>query len=411
MHIVNRYHQVRILQGYDISLPHILDTKKGTLSLPPKLRELSKSIFTNRGYPKLCFGTPTTGTISANSTTLLNSAYVAGTSGNAVSVKFMPFDNLTLTDLYFYIESYGGTAALVNDLELEVRSGTNTGPGTTGPSLLASTTVNPSSATGWLHWSGLSVALTAGSLYYFIIGDADGGVTNFARIVHQGTYVTSNEQSRYVFWMPYTTTDGFTTGTRGFSLPPCVAVFSNGTVYGWPFGSSSTHNSSGTYQRGLHVLTLSVAIKLFGVTYATSNASISGVNIWTDPNGPAGSPLASSTRSWGATVAGFLFPSPFISLAKATPYRIVFTVGSGTGQPILASIGTGADSNLRAAMPYGGDWYSTQDTSNVWADDTNSLPIMGLLVEDIISSTVSTTTYRSHPVIPTQRSYPTYGTS
>lgn len=315
----------------------------------------------------------------------LDSAYVAGTGGDAVASKVFMMETLTLTNIYFNIVSpYTGIAANVTNIDWEIRTGTVSAPTTTGGGLVATGTIDPASAVGWINISGLSQSLTAGTIYFIIIGDANGNGTDYATALRYFTYGGIDGTLQYALAMTVHTANGFITTTPIARGGPIVLVFSDGTVSGIPF-ATAVLPTSGTNRKGLRLDGLTEQLKVFGWV-SEEAGGISGIELIAGDTVPGGSTIASST--WTITnstnvKAGAVFATPQ-TLAKATPYRCVMTFGSAGNMPRKVQIGTGVDANLRAAMLGGGSWYYAEANGTTdWAnDDVNAWPNMGVWIED-----------------------------
>lgn len=328
----------------------------------------------------------------------LDSAYVAGVSGDAIAMRYVaPVGGKTLSTVYFRVTSYTGTAANVNDLNLEIRAEASAGsvlPNTAAT--VATATKDPVSATGWITSTGWSAALSAMTRYFVIIGDADGNGTDFATLLLRSTsfpnYGSSNST---LHQSPTSTINGWSSGGNLLlSAATIVLVFSDGTTMGFPF-SAFTAPASDTYRRGLRIAAggLIANLPVFGMQWAAANANISGMEIYDNANAPGTSPANTSTDlicGAAAIKAGcYTNGGAPVTLAVGTDYRIVATFsGATTAGPQRVDIGTGEDATLRSAMPGGGNFYYTRanDTTD-WSNDlVGSLPAAGLMVDGQVAA-------------------------
>lgn len=333
-------------------------------------------------------------TLGAAANINLNNNYVSGTSGNAIGVRYQAIASKTINNVYFYIASYTGTAANVNDINLELRPEASTGavlPNTA--SLTESKTYNPSSATGWQNVSGWTSVLSALSRNFFIVGDADGGATDFAAVTRSlaSMFENTGQLSFASRYLTVSTTGGFASGNTATPTPSAIVLlFSDSTAYGNPLTTSTTPSSS-SQQRGLKISStaLTNAIKVFGMTWTSASANISGIKIFSGSTAPNGTADNTSTDLlYGITAAarnGCLTSSgTSFKFSTGTQYRMVTTYSAATsGGPIRCDVGTGEDANLRAAMPGDGQWTWTQDDgASAWSNDlAGSIPAIGLLVD------------------------------
>ena len=398
--MLSRFYKVRTLGPAGYGLPYMLDYRQGTVEpytcdewwQHPKTRAWCPVLQGGVGYegtyemngPGLGIAMDTAGTPQ---TLALSSAYVSGSAGNSSSARWKPVANITVTDLYFFISSYVGTAANVNDLECEIRSGTISAVTAGAPGLIASSSasLNPASALGWIKFTGLSAALTAGTYYYFILRDADGNGTDHAVIMDRHTGGFANTQSDRFRMVSVTTANGYSTLTAQTRTASVVLVFSTGRVLGMPLSAVAGATSS-TNRKGFFLSTgIREATKIHGIATNNPHNSILSAEIIDGTALPGGATLGPSsvqTTSYSTTIIGVMF-SPF-TLQKSTPYRVVMTYGGACTSPNKITIGTGTDANLRAAMLGGGGWYwaeanGTTDWSN---DDISAFPYACLLVED-----------------------------
>jgi len=117
-----------------------------------------------------------------NLTTMaFNNAFVYGTSGNCFAGWFLAQETGTLTDVWVYVASYNGTWGSTDGvINGQIREGMASTfvPGTLVGSAFT-ITLNGTTANCWVKKSGLSISVTAGKLYSFVIGDQDGGATNY----------------------------------------------------------------------------------------------------------------------------------------------------------------------------------------------------------------------------------------
>lgn len=340
-------------------------------------------------------------TVSGGTTVSLNNAYLAGLSGNAYSARYLvPSGGKTLDSVYFFISSYTGTSLSVNDINIEVRPEASAGAATPSTSTLTdSATKDPASATGWVQATGLTASLTGAARYFVIVGDADGGVTDFAvcqsRSVWGDAGTATQQAARF---LSATTTSGWASGNNigAGTYPQLVLTFADGTSTGNPL-STATAPSSSTQQRGLYIdpTALGASLPVFGMLWTAANGSVSGMKVFsgsTLPNGSADNTSTDILYSGTATRIGCLTSSGTpVNLSPGTAYRLVATYsGSTTGGPQRMDIGTGADANLRAAMPGNGLLYWTQDNgSSAWSGDLNtSLPAVGLLIDGFATTPV-----------------------
>ena len=416
MHLIGRYERLRAWTPAEerLSAPLLLDRKWSSLkptggdewwrSRRGIWHQVQDILTDQRGVvglvgdvsaiPNYPFNDPEDTSLAALGLDLATN-YIAGTSGAALASRIVMANARTLNSLYVYMLGFSGTRANVNDLNLEVRSDSSGAPDTSGPGLLASGSLDPSaSETGWNRLTGLSIALSAGTRYWLICGDADGGGTDYATpAVIQGNsagYYASVRARRGCG--AYTTANGWTTQAERTGRGMVCGIFSDGTGIGFPFTSGGTVPSS-TTQRGLLLQGLTEAIEIYGAVASLAIAGTPALNIWANEDGPGGSPAATGAVSvYGllAAASGVLLSAPF-TLAKSTQYRVVLK-GSSSSTIVrtikIGTINTGSAAELMQAAPgRGGLYYTEERTSpNDWNnDDTTALPLMSLLIQDQVA--------------------------
>ncbi len=397
---IGRYHRVREMNAMgEVGPALVLDRK--SMDLKPYINEDWWRHTSGIYLPVLSGGlgfsgaiqTPRTAFLAvafasgAQQTTALNSAYASGSTGNAIGARTVLQATKTLTNIYCFITAYTGTAANVNDLNWELRTATTAVQvNTAGGGLVATGTKDPASATGWINISGLSTAMSAGTLYFVIIGDADGNGTDSATVLNSHTGDPVASLLTGCDFAGSTTANGWTTTTVVARIANMVLAFSDGTVKGSPFTANAASNST-TNRRGLRMSGLSGDVKIYGIMANATNANISGMEIIYDDTAPGGAILANTTTNFlystAAAPIGAFLAAPY-TLGRGIPYRLVLTYSGAATTPSKWSIGTGADANLKLAMIGGNGWYwaeanGTTDWSN---DDAAAMPFMTIIIED-----------------------------
>ncbi len=320
----------------------------------------------------------------------LDSAYsIGGSPADAIGTRLQLLDGKTLDTVYFYIVSYNGTAANVNDINLELRPEASAGASTPHTSTLTeSKSVNPSSATGWIASTGWTSVLAALSRYFLIVADADGNGTDYATVGLATTYHDGVTPWSTPLGFHVQTTGGFNTGNTNSSgrASMLVVKFSDGTVRGISLATTAGAASS-TNQRGLKIDSdaFTNPTDVFGMIWNVSNANCSGLKIYTGTNGPASGAAHTSTDiiyGAAARTGAFMSGGAAYRFSPGTAYRLVATFsGATTGGPQKLSIGTGADATLRLAMPGGGKFSWTLENAGAWSDDADATAGLMLLLD------------------------------
>ena len=189
--------------------------------------------------------------ISTQSTQALNSAYAFGVSGVAFATSFFLTEAGTLTKLYVVPASYSGSWANTDGvINFEIRSGyasTQYTPGT----LVASGTIalNGSTTYAWVGNEGLSISLAAGE-YCIVVGDADGGATNFVTLQRdvRNTTIAPGLCSTAML-----TTNGYITGSS-WPQPAVIAFEVSGLTKCFAPLRSSISLAATTLARGHRII-------------------------------------------------------------------------------------------------------------------------------------------------------------
>jgi hypothetical protein len=345
----------------------------------------------------------------------LNSNYTYNSAGDAIGWRvFFPFAK-TVSSIFYRINTITGSPGA---LTFEIRNDNGTQPMRPGSTTLLSTTDTPSATLGWNEITGLNTALFADTIYWLVVGDPAGSVSDHYRVNTFFDGPSSNSKNPGSFSMVITSTDGFSTAPSAGSAtqPSFVLYFSDDTAWGNPL-VVSTEPTNDADQKGLYIDGWGVDVRLFAVTFGDGTPTTpTDVKIWVSTSGPSGTPFSTSDIQYNiasATVpAGFGWTQPYPVLAANTPHRIVidFSGGSG-GVPDRLNFGTvngGGESRMAKAMPGAGEWYWTEENGAVWDDDTEAIPRLGLFIDDFTpdggAAPIQNT--RDFPNIPDNRVFP-----
>lgn len=320
-------------------------------------------------------------------TLALDSAYLYGSSGDAFFLTFVPQESGTLTDIQVRVASYSGTwGSTDGNIDVEIREGLagNNIPGTILVSSFAVTL--DGSTTGWIHITGLSVSLVASRMYSIVIGDADGGATNYVTVNYRyGTGLGSVITGRL-----NTTINGYATGGTNQTGAVSVAFKIGSDWYGGQAIDSVATTTSGAYMRGARFKVFDNCT-LIGINLTNDSSllynntsSTSSFVLFADATNPTGSPLmsfqmAQSSYSGTSPQTSILqFPaSSQYDLVKDTWYRIVYRPTGVATTPRKAGISGSPDTDLLTAMiPLGGNYYWTQSAGTAWIDESTNTPTM-----------------------------------
>jgi hypothetical protein len=318
----------------------------------------------------------------ASTTVALDSAYLFQTAArDALGARVMLNVNKTLSLVYYFITATAGTAANIDDHNLELRNdnGAATAPSTT---LHTSASMNPNAdaaVVGWHQFNPADFAMVKGTVYWVIVGDADGNGTDFATVLAGTNAYAAGLQD------VATSTDGFTTASIvAARFPSIILAFTDGQRLGCSL-TSAPANASNTNRRGLYWnAAFTEDIKIFGFVYTAGTANITSGEIYENiATAPGGTAIA-SIGAYGTSTHLF---DPYV-IDKAAVIRIVAVLGTATTSPHKFVIGVtnGHDAVLRTARKAGGALYwSEANGTTDWAnDDQNGSPNFLLYLEDLV---------------------------
>jgi hypothetical protein len=403
---MSRYHRIRAF-GPDDSFtpPYIWDTRMQKL-IPyqngewdhvgdvwfPAIRGGVAGVTSYQMYSNLWLYANTASSLTSNGIAL-DSAYTYNSAGDSVGNRVILTEAKTLSSVYFYIVSFTGTAANVNDIDLELRNdgGTAVAP-KPGATLHANVTVDPASGTGWKSGA-LSFAMSAATYYWILVADPDGGATDFATVgrfftsVGSAVSATGSLMSGAQRMMNAITTTGWNIVTQHDGLMGrMVLVFTDGTAFGNPF-STRANPASSSDDRGLYIDGTQAKVKVWGIATLDGAlpASVTSFHVYegsaTAPNAPTATGTVALTDVGSSSVRGYMLPSLY-TVNKETPHRFTFGFSSNNTSIARLQIGTGADANLKKAMRGGGGWYWTQGSGTTWTDTDSEQPSMYIFAED-----------------------------
>lgn len=405
MHLIGRWARVRewVPSTGKVSPPYLLDRKWRRL-LPFRHDEWWRSpaglwhpvIAGGAGEytyqtPIWFFGSSTNAATQGQDLWSLSSAYTYNSAGNAVGGRVALPQNETLTTAYFFIASYGGTPANVNDLDFEFRNNATTRPGATLHASVSA--IDPAGATGWHAASGMSFAMSAGTVYWAVVADPDGNGTDFARVLRNITNLNVEQRAQGALMGAFASTNGFSSTTStAAATSSIVLAFSSGRTIGCAF--TSTANSASTAnRRGLYLGGFTEQMAIWGMGWRFFATNVSGIELYDSVTAPGGTPVAAgsivlptSSEPNSTRQSAAMFSSPQ-TLAKATEYRLVLTYGGAEIRPERLQIGEGADATLRTCMPGGGAFYWTEaDGTTDWANDNvNEFPVVSVYIDDQVA--------------------------
>jgi hypothetical protein len=331
-------------------------------------------------HPWLAYAGPS----SATETTLaLDSAYTYASAGDAVGAVFLAPESANLTDFWIKVTAYTGTWASTDGvINVQIREGLN-GSNIPGTTLTGSFTITlDGSTTGWIKKSGLSIALTAGTQYFAVIADADGGATNYVTLAVR--YTASGVHTVGAFSdLTVTSTNGYSTaGTQNGGQPAFLLKVGTNVIGGGAISSVATSASS-TNERGMRFRAPEDCTLIGFVSTSDNvffNSNISTLKVYADGTSPGGSTLASVTTVSIASgtspmVDVFVLPAASrVDLTGGTWYRVACDYSSATTTPRKCTVGGSPDSDvLSIALPFGGNAHYIEESAGSWDDTQTSV--------------------------------------
>lgn len=317
---------------------------------------------------------------STSATVALDSAYVHGTSGDAVGCRFVaPVSQASSSiTVYAYCTAVTGSPT-------DVRCRLYDGPGgsddvdrpSTSAHLAESSGVDCSAeAASWVAFT-ITSALTAGQIYYLLIHNATASPdANYPTFPSRALPVIGHVLAAKFFHGCYTAAGYSADGTNETSAPAMVIKFSDGTLLGNPFVTTEAH-ASNTYTRGICVtptedVTVSGIYNLWN--YAAITAAKIRVHGGSDVSG------ASATAQRGAQSGSWVGRFAPTTLTGGTRYDILLTY-SGNTQGNIYTMGEASPPADVQACVWPGSGYIDDADGTPATDNTKTL-IIGALVDD-----------------------------
>lgn len=307
---------------------------------------------------------------------------------------FTPSVSKTITGVRAFVSAVGGTLANT-DLSCDVYSDT---AGVPNASLGSTTTLTAAAPTGaaWLEWSGLSIALTAGTQYWNVIKNLNGvPATNFPtfRWLNQGipSPLAMTNTSNWGWNKKHSVNSGGAWATAAQAVAGYRVGYSDGSYDGLPASNSAsgTDLAFGSTEAGVKFTSpLNGVLNVSGLAFLTNKTA--------SPTGNLRFRLYNNT-SLLATTAGVI-PAANVT---ATGWYYGYFSSTQVIQPgtvLRASISDDAadsssacyrsgseytvdtDVNSLALMPFGGTLQRSGLSGGTWTDTSaNILPFALLL--------------------------------
>lgn len=306
-----------------------------------------------------------------------------------------PTESSNLTELWVFIDSYGGTwsntdQAINFTVYQDISS--NYTPDTTNVVATGSIDLT-GSLTGWNGASGLAISLTAGELYYIAIHDVDGGVSDYVTVIRDVRSSTGTGISLANSAAGSYTTNSWSSVTS--NAYPCPMMYKIGSVYYGCCMMSASTTSSNTEERG-NIFTPPDDCTLVGFVRAIDlgiwddSAGLT-LKLYEDGNNPGGTTLKTWSPLWNDGGATYPLPdvtvfpeSDRVDLTGGTSYRLVFDYTSSLTTPRLTSVDhawTGEAQTIGRRVLQGSfNLHATRENAGTWVDDEDATYLMVPLI-------------------------------
>jgi hypothetical protein len=328
-------------------------------------------------------------TSGSRTATSLNAAFVNGTSGPAVSIRWMAQTTDPIDELYVFLDSNGGTLGSITMQALVLNENTQTRAGTTVRAT-STATVMPAAVDRWIKFTfGTPYTPAIGEILWLTVHNTSASpATDFPGIM-TATTATSIMPASIGYALGFTTTTGFTTNAT--AAQKCPFVLKCGSNYfGNPFTQFASYYASNTLQRGI-VVTPTEDVVVMGVSYNTVSANINELKIYDNSTAPGGTALATydldsnANATTGDVCGGTTFAN--FTLTGGTTYKVVLTFGTAATNPSVVQIEDYSSYSsvfdaLRDNDTIGNPWSCIDDGAGGWTIDKAICPALALYIDD-----------------------------
>lgn len=267
---------------------------------------------------------------TATKALVLDSAFVLGTSGDAIGYRFCSPVSQTNGALLLYAmpDDKAGTPKYTCTLHDSAAAGGTATIPKAGAALATSDERTGPADDEWDVFTFAGVTLVAGSYYWLILQNTAADPTTdkgafYTRGALDGHYHAGGQIYAYSPIRCYTSTDGFQTSAHSADgAAPVVLKFADGSVTGHPYIGSAAHASNANY-RG-NRLTIPGAIVVNGLW--TTNG-VAAMNACTVYDGAGTSVATKAIDEVGEDHGAFL---PATTLTAGTAYDYVVGFGSAS---------------------------------------------------------------------------------
>lgn len=270
----------------------------------------------------------------------LDSAYVNGTSGDGVAIRYISQIASKITEVYVYCDSKTGSPSTFTCDIYNEHASNSARTGSTSRSSSTSVTL-PSGAAGWMKFDTFSnYTPTVGEILWIVIHNTTGTPSS--------NYINVLTATNTVFAVPTTSialghnnTAGFSTnGTTAVEMP--FVINHGGTYVGQPFTQRNSRASAST-EMGFQFTPTEDMKATAWFTSAGGASNYSDLRILADATAPGGSALYtydldSDANETTCDVLGAKFFDSEITLSGGTTYKCTVTYGTATTTPSYAEI-------------------------------------------------------------------------
>jgi hypothetical protein len=318
--------------------------------------------------------------------TSLNAAYVHGTSGPAVAVRYFCPTADPISELYVFLDAAGGTLGNVTMEAAIYNENTALRAGTTQRDVSTATAM-PAAQDMWVRFTfGTPYTPTVGEILWLVAYNTSAAPTvDFPQILTGTTHDMGD-----ALFTPFTTTNGFS-GNGGAASEMPFVVKQGSAYFGQPFTQRhATFYANNTLERGIQI-TPTEDVTVCAAVFPLSN-TLSDLRILADATAPGGAALNtfdldSDANETTADVTGSKwFDSP-VTLTGGTTYKATLTFGSATQNPAVLHIEDYASYSavfdaLRANDKLAVPWGVVDDGAGGWTIQKDVCPDLSLIVSD-----------------------------
>ncbi len=328
----------------------------------------------------------------SRSNTALNAAFVNGTSGNAVAVRYMANTTDPIDELYLFLDTITGTrgnitmaAKIYNENAFAARTGSTERDASTATSM-------PASDDQWIKFTfGTPYTPAIGEILWLVAyNTAADPATDYPHILTSISTAAGGVTGGVGNMAGYTTTAGFSAnGSAAGKLPFVIKQGSN--YFGQPFTQRATVYSSNQLERGI-VITPSEDVVVTGVVFEGGNVAAALIRILADATAPGGTALyeydldSDTNQTTNDVCNAKVFSTP-VTLSGGTTYKVTMTFSANATIPSGAQIEDYSSyssmfDTLREYDTMFQPWSAIDNGAGGWTIDKAFLPAITLIVRD-----------------------------